>query len=60
MIRSGVAVLAAGLLVAVLLTVLTMARYEALRQETVVACDTAAALDLVAFNRLCHDVGYQQ
>lgn len=52
--------LAGGLLIAATLAVVTIARYEALRSETLRACDTAAALDLVAFTRLCHDVGYQQ
>lgn len=53
------AALAAALLVATLLAVLTLARYETLRQEAKAACTTAAALDLSAFTRLCTDVGYR-
>ena len=56
----GVTLTAAMALAAAVMAVVTIARYEAAMERTRQACDTAAALDLAAFTRLCHDAGYQQ
>jgi hypothetical protein len=58
--RSSAAALAAVALVASLLAVLTIARYEALRDSVLDACPTAAALDLSTFADACKLVNYQQ
>lgn len=47
-------------LVAVLLAVLIVAKYEALRSDVVRACPSAAALDLSQWAPVCREVGYHQ
>lgn len=58
--RLTVLALAAGLLVALLLAVTSMAKYEALRTSIHNACPSAAALDLTAWIPLCKSVGFQE
>lgn len=58
--RWAVLMLAMSLLVSSLLCVLTIARYEALRDEIASTCPSAAALDLTSWIPICKRVGYQQ
>ena len=47
-------------LVASLLMVLTMAKYESLRTDIRNACPSAAALDLTKWIPVCKSVGFQE
>lgn len=58
--RDAVLPLAGVALVAVLLAVLTMARYADLLDQARRACTTAAALDLTKWIDLCREVEYQE
>lgn len=58
--RSAVMGLVVIALVASLLAILTMAKYEALRTDIRNACPSAAALDLTKWIPVCKAVGYQE
>lgn len=58
--RSAVMAMAVCLLGSVLLTVVVIARYEALRTDIRNACPSAAALDLTEWIPLCKAVQFQQ
>ena len=58
--RLVIVILSAGLLVAVLLAVVGMAKYDALVSEARDACHTAAALDLSGWVDLCRKVNFQE
>jgi hypothetical protein len=53
-------VLAGCLLIASALSIITIARYEALRQDIEDTCPSAAALDLTSWIPICKRVGYRE
>jgi len=58
--RLVIVIMSAALLVAVLLAVVSFAKYDALVSEAREACQTAAALDLSGWVGLCKSVNYQE
>jgi general stress protein CsbA len=58
--RTFAAVMACLLLIAVLFSVILLAKYNALVDEAQVVCQTAAALDLTKWIDLCRHVNFQE
>lgn len=59
-VGTAVGLLAAGLLIAVLIAVISIAKYDALVSEAHAACQSAAALDLSSWVKLCKMVNFQE
>ena len=58
--RLVIVIMSAGLLVAVLLAVVSFAKYDSLVSEVHEACQTAAALDLSGWVKVCKSVNYRE
>ena len=58
--RLFIVIMSAALLAAVLIAVVSMAKYDAFVSEVYEACQTAAALDLSGWVRVCKSVNYKE
>jgi len=58
--RLFIVIMSAALLAAVLIAVVSMAKYDAFVSEVHEACQTAAALDLSGWVKVCKSVNYKE